>query len=406
MKVLQINATVKSGSTGRIADEIGNILLDNGHESYIAYGRGNSDSNSTLIKIGNISDIYAHGIYTLAMDRHGFGSTRATKNLIDNIYKLKPDIVVLHNLHGYYLNIELLFNFLKSTMIPVVWTLHDCWAFTGHCSYFEDIDCSKWKKQCQNCPKYSRYPSSWVDNSYENYIEKKRIFNSISQMQIICYSNWLGNLVRTSFLKNYDLVVTPSGINLDIFKPTISSLREEYNLMNQKVILGCANIWSIRKGYQDFIKLSKDLPSEYKIVMIGLNKTELKGLPENIIGLERTESIEELSQWYSLAFVFLNPTSQDNFPTSNIESLACGTPVITYNTGGSPESIDEKTGFIIDKGDISGILDKIEDLSKLNYADVSQACRKRAEQLYDKNDRYLDYLKIFEKMLSQRFHEN
>jgi putative colanic acid biosynthesis glycosyltransferase len=399
MRVLQINSIANSGSTGRIAEEIGNVLIANGHESYIAYGRGSTTSTSKLIKIGSQKDVYWHGAYTLLTDKHGFASKSATQKFIQEVEKIKPDLIVLHNLHGYYIHLPTLFDFLIRNNLPVLWTLFDCWAFSGHCSYFDDIGCIKWKTQCNSCPKHKNYPSSWVDNSFSNFEEKRRIFTSVGKMEIIAHSQWLGGLVKDSFLKKYKVHVTPSAINLDFFKPTDSDLKSKFYIGKKKVVLGCASTWSNRKGYHDFIALSKKLSEEYQIVMIGLNAKEIKKLPNNIIGLQRTESIKELAQWYSLAYVFVNPTSQDNFPTTNLEALACGTPVITFNTGGSPEAIDEHTGFVVEKGDVNGIVDKIEILKRLNYEGLSKACRARAEVLYDKKTRYLDYLRVFEGMV-------
>lgn len=401
MKVLQINSVANSGSTGRIAEEIGTVLLAHDHESYIAYGRGKAKSNSKLIKIGSKVDVYTHGAYTLLTDKHGFASKNATKKLVSQINEIKPDILVLHNLHGYYIHLPVLFDYINQNNLPVIWTLFDCWAFTGHCTYFDDIECTKWKKHCNKCPKHKNYPSSWVDNSFHNFEDKRKLFTSIKNMELVTHSQWLGDLVKKSFLRNYPVNVTPSAINLDLFKPTPSNLRKKFNLGNKKVILGCASAWSNRKGFSDFLKLSEILSDDYQTVMIGLNKKELKGLPKNVIGLQRTESIEELAQWYSLAYVFVNPTSQDNFPTTNLEALACGTPVITYKTGGSPEAIDELTGFVVEKGDVLEIVEKVEKLNRLKYAEISAACRDRAERLYDKNSRYLDYLHIFERILNR-----
>ncbi len=400
MRILQINSVANSGSTGRIAEEIGNVLLEHGHDSYIAYGRGNATSSSKLIKIGSNKEVYVHGAYTLLTDKHGFASKSATQKFIQEVERIKPDLIALHNLHGYYIHLPTIFDFINENNIPVVWTLFDCWAFTGHCSYFDDIDCVKWKSHCNTCPKHKNYPSSWLDNSFSNFEEKRKIFTSARNMEIIAHSQWLGGLVKKSFLKEYKVHVTPSAINLDLFTPTDSDLKLRYNIGEKKVVLGCASTWSNRKGYHDFISLSKKLSEEYQIVMIGLNAKEIKTLPNYIIGLQRTESIEELAQWYTLAYVFVNPTSQDNFPTTNLEALACGTPVITYNTGGSPEAIDEQTGFVVDKWDLVGIVDSIEKLKVLNYEDISTACRARAERLFNKKTRYLDYLSVFEEMVN------
>ncbi|MBS4040187.1 MAG: glycosyltransferase [Flavobacteriales bacterium] len=400
MRVLQINSVANSGSTGRIAEEIGNVLLANGHESYIAYGRGKAKSNSKLIKIGWDKDVYLHGAYTLLTDKHGFASKKATKNFIKEVEKIKPDLIALHNLHGYYLHLPTLFAYINKHKIPVVWTLFDCWAFTGHCTYFDDINCKKWEIHCEKCPKHKRYPSSWVDKSFNNFEAKQQLFTSVKKMELITHSQWLGDLVKKSFLNNYKVHVTPSAINLDLFRPIKSDLRSRHAIGDKKVVLGCASTWSNRKGYRDFLELSKNLSNDYQIVMIGLNKKELKALPENIIGLERTESIEELVQWYSLAHVFVNPTSQDNFPTTNLEALACGTPVITYNTGGSPEAVDEHTGFVVEKGSCPGILGAIGEMETKDYTLLSKACRERAKHLFDKKTRFLDYLNIFQEMIA------
>jgi glycosyltransferase involved in cell wall biosynthesis len=303
-------------------------------------------------------------------------------------------------LHGYYINLPLLFEWLKERQKPVVWTLFDCWAFTGHCTYFDDIECKKWKTKCLNCPKHRNYPCSWVDNSDKNFVNKKELFTSIDKMEFITHSQWLGDLVKSSFLKDYPVNVTPSAINLDLFKPTSSDLRERFVIGSKKIILGCASTWSNRKGYDDFRKLFKLLPSDkYQIVMIGLNKKERDQLPKGVIGIARTESIKELAQWYSLADVFVNPTSQDNFPTTNLEALACGTPVVTYNTGGSPEAIDKATGIVVEKGNIGGLFEAILKLVQQDSGALSKACRSRAERLYDKRTRYLDYLNIFERLV-------
>jgi putative colanic acid biosynthesis glycosyltransferase len=401
MRVLQINSVANSGSTGRIAEEIGNVLMAHGHESYIAYGRGCATSTSKLIKIGSQKDVYLHGAYTLLTDKHGFASKSATKEFIQEVEKINPDLIALHNLHGYYLNIEILFEFLKNSNIPVTWTFHDCWPFTGHCSYFDDISCTKWQNTCYSCPKSRNYPKAYVDNSIINFNKKKQVLNGVCKLKIITPSLWLKNLTIKSFL-DYDIFTINNGIDLNKFNLCeTEKLLNNFFLFNKKIILGCASAWTNRKGYQDFISLSKKLSEEHQIVMIGLNAKEIESLPNNIIGLQRTESIEELAQWYSLAYVFVNPTSQDNFPTTNLEALACGTPVITYDTGGSPEAIDEHTGFVLEKGDVNGIVEKIEMLKRLNYEVISKACRARAERLYDKKTRYLDYLKVFEGMVQE-----
>lgn len=403
MKILQINTTVNTGSTGRITEDIGKLFISNGHESYIAFGRGDNFSNSVNIKIGSQIDVIKHGVQTLLFDKHGFGSKEPTKKLIKEIEKIGPDVIGLHNLHGYYINIEILFEYILKKKIPVIWTLFDCWAFTGHCSYFDDINCERWRTGCFSCPKKSRYPRSiFLDNSFDNYSIKKDIFNSVPNLSIIVHSDWLANLVKESFLKDYPVSVIRSGVDLEVFKPTGSNVREKYNIHQQFIILGCANIWDRRKGLTDFILLSESLKSDEVIVLVGIDKKKILTLPPGIIGIERTESINELAALYSAADVFVNPTWQDNFPTTNIEALACGTPVITYNTGGSPEALSNNTGFVVDKGDINGLISAIQLIKSNSKKYYLDACLTRAKEFFDKKNQYIKYLQLYQQLLNQK----
>ncbi|WP_223439163.1 glycosyltransferase [Polaribacter litorisediminis] len=405
MKILQINTTINSGSTGRITEDIGCVLLDNGHESFIAFGRGNQESKSTKIKIGTQKDVNRHGVLTLLTDRHGFGSKKSTKELLKEIDKLSPDVIGLHNIHGYYLNIKILFNYITQKNIPVIWTLHDCWSFTGHCTYFDSVGCEKWKTQCEKCPKTKMYPKSiGLDNSFKNFNDKKRIFNKIENLQIVTPSHWLKDLVKQSFLRHPAMCIH-NGIDLDQFSPATNTdyLRGKLRLQNKKIVLGVASIWDARKGLSDFVKLAGELSDAYQILLIGLTQKQIEVLPKNMMGIMRTESVAELATYYSLASVFVNPTYQDNFPTTNIEALACGTPVITYNTGGSPEAIDLHTGEIISKGDTSSLKAAVTDwCTKKNRNHTREKCRERAVQLFNKDDRYSDYLHLYEQMIKNK----
>ena len=397
--VLQINTSVNSGSTGRIAEDIGQVLLTNGHQSYIAYGRGDRPSQSQLIKIGTKKDVIMHGLKTAIFDRHGFGSRTATEELIENIEKIQPDIIGLHNLHGYYLNIEVLFSFLKTSRIPVLWTLFDCWAFTGHCSYFDDFNCEKWKTKCHKCPKTHRYPKSYVfDNSIRNYEDKKGLFSGIENLHLLVHSQWLKGLVKQSFLSDLRVHHIPSGIDTSVFRPNDT---KKNLLPDKKVVLGVANLWDARKGLKDLLNIADKLASNYQVVLIGLNKSQLKQLPKRVIGIARTESTKELAGYYSRADVFVNPTYQDNFPTTNLEALACGTPVVTYDTGGSPESIDQYTGITVKKGDIIGLELAIGRICDLGKSHFQTRCRERAMLHYNKNDRYQEYLHLYKSLLAK-----
>jgi putative colanic acid biosynthesis glycosyltransferase len=402
MKLLQINTTVNSGSTGRIAEEIGLLAMQAGHQSFIAAANTTRPSSSGVIQIGTSWDRKLHGLKTRLLDRHGFGSGKATKELVSTIEQLNPDLIHLHNIHGYYLHIELLFNYLKEVQKPVVWTFHDCWPFTGHCSYFDAVNCFKWQTECYKCPNKKGYPASYgLDKSKRNFHDKKRIFNSVQHAQIVTPSKWLANHVQKSFLQYYPVQVIPNGINLNQFKPYLESdeIKKKWNLVGKKIILGVASIWDKRKGLEDFIQLSHRIKSGQHIVLVGMEQKIIKSLPFNITGIERTESIVELAELYASADVFVNPTYVDNFPTTNIEALACGTPVITYNTGGSPEAIDENTGIVVEKGNIETLAKAITQVIDKGKEHYSNHCRVRAEKYFNKDDRYRDYLKIYESLI-------
>lgn len=399
--LFQINSVINSGSTGRIAEEIGQTAISAGWKSYIAYGRNDRPSQSELIKIGNDWDIKMHGFQTRLFDRHGLGSISATKELIGKIKEISPDIIHLHNIHGYYINIEILFNYLLNSNIPVVWTFHDCWPITGHCAHFTFVGCEKWKTQCYNCPQKKNYPSSWVvDRSEKNYNLKKELFTSLPNLTLVPVSNWLSEILKESYLQHYPLNVIHNGINTEVFKPSSDKVfRIKYSLENKFILLGVATSWGLKKGLYDFIELSKLLKTDYQIVLVGLSRKQIEQLPDNILGIERTESVKELAEIYSASDVFVNPTYEDSFPTTNLESLACGTPVITYKTGGSPEAIDELTGIVVEQGNIGKLIDainKVKDKGKQSY---SEACVNRAHRLYKKEDRYQEYIGLYEKLI-------
>ncbi len=408
MKIIQINTTINSGSTGRITEEIGNVLIENGHDSYVAYGRGNASSKSKLIRIGDKIDVYRHVIKTLIFDRHGFGSYNSTKDLLVQIDRIKPDILGLHNIHGYFLNIELLFSYIKEKKIPVIWTLHDAWSFTGHCTFYDSIACEKWKSLCFKCPKSKKYPASLIlDQSEINYLDKKRIFNNIKDIHLVAPSHWLGNELKYSFLREYQCSVIHNGIDLEVFKfanqDDINALKIKFGIsFSKKILLGVANTWDRRKGLDDFILLRKMLSEDFIIVLIGLSKNQIKLLPQGIIGITKTEDVKELSLWYSAADVFVNPTHQDNFPTTNLEALGSGTPVVTYDTGGSPEALDVSCGEVVRKGDIIGLIKSINKILSKNKIILKEACRKRAELFFNKEHRYHDYLTLYNTMIDKQ----
>ena len=357
MKVLIINSVCGIGSTGRICTDLAQEFEKNGDEVKIAYGRSGFVPNQFkkyAVKIGSAFNVKVHALYTRLTDKHGLGSKKATKQFLQWADKYNPDLLWLHNIHGYYINYELLFQWIKSRPeMQVKWTLHDCWAFTGHCSHFIVAKCEQWKEGCVKCAQKIRYPSSMFDNCKNNFERKKQAFTGVQNMVLITPSKWLAELVKQSFLKDYPIEVHYNTIDLNIFKPTPSDFRERYELTDKKIILGVASVWNERKGLDGFIKLSEMLDESFQIVLVGLTKKQLKKLPKNILGLEKTHSAKELAEIYTAADVFVNLTYEDNYPTVNLEAQACGTPCITYRTGGSVESVPKEN--VVEQGDLIAI---------------------------------------------------
>lgn len=392
-KLVQVNVTAGCGSTGVIAEEIGAMAVERGWESWIAYGREpHRESASKLIRIGSDFDMRMHGLESRLLDNHGLASRAATRRFVRQLDEIKPDVVHLHNIHGYYLNYPILFRWLKVWGGPVVWTLHDCWPFTGHCAHFMFDGCEKWRSECKDCSLKASYPASLLaDNSRRNYNRKKTSFLSVgSQLRLVACSDCVADYTRMSFFKDVDVRRLHNGVDLRIFRPSD-------NRDKKKRIIGVASVWSKAKGLDDFVKLRSLLSADYEIVLVGLTAAQRASLPSGITGIERTADRNELAKLYAEAAVFVNPTYEDNFPTVNIEALACGTPVVTYRTGGSPEAVDEKTGVVVEQGDIAGLVDAIERARGLSLDE----CRKRAEERFDKNDRYADYIALYERLLNE-----
>ncbi len=393
MKVLQINSTCGFGSTGRIAVDILNTVCENGGEGLICYGRGEAPAGVPSYKIGSEMLVRIHGVLSRITDRQGFYSTNATKALVRKIEEYDPDIIHLHNIHGYYLDIRVLFDYLKKCGKPIVWTLHDCWAFTGHCAYFTVAGCDKWKTGCNNCPSKKDYPQSLVvDNSEKNYNEKKELFTGLQNVTLVTPSIWLSELVSESFLKEYPVKVINNGINTDIFKPTESDFKKRYAIEDKKVYIGVASVWEERKGLRDLIKLSTLLNENEKLVVVGLTEEQVSELPDGIIGLKRTENAKQLAEIYTAADVFLNPTYEDNYPTTNLESICCGTPVVTYNTGGSPESLAGGRGITVAVGDTKALYEAAQKLVGVKTDNTDE---------FDAQNKYLEYNGLYKELLEK-----
>ena len=399
MKVLMINSVCGVGSTGKICTDIADMLIERGHECRIAYGRNNVPSRykNIVYRIGSDFGVNINGVKTRLFDNEGGNAKGATKKLIRFIKEYDPDVIHLHNLHGYYLNVGLLFDYLKTCDKKVVWTLHDCWAFTGHCPYFTIARCDKWETGCYKCPNRKEYPKSFFDNSKKMWKLKKEWFTGVKDMTIITPSHWLAELVKQSFLKDYPVQVINNGIDLSVFKPSESDFRKKFGIEDKKIVLGVANVWEHRKGLDVFVELAKRLDNrKYQIVLIGTDDKVDKLLPNGIISIHRTQNQTELAEIYSTADVFVNPTREENYPTVNMEAIACGTPVITFRTGGSPEILIEKTGMVVDSDDIDAMQKDIEDICKKNlFSEEELLIRAKT---FDKKANFGEYIDLYKQI--------
>lgn len=398
MRVFMINAVCGSGSTGRIVTDLCDVLKKDGNFVKAAYGIGTATriDASDAIKIETKVGYYIHNALSRYTDRAGFYSCIATRKLISAINAFKPDVIHIHNLHGYYVNIKMLFQYLASQDIPVVWTLHDCWAMTGHCAHFSYIHCDKWVAGCHHCPQLRAYPKCYLlDRSARNYEEKKRLFTSVKRMTIVTPSEWLAGIVRKSFLNRYEVRLIPNGIDLNVFKPTPSDFRERYGLENKKIVLAVSNVWIEKKGFSDVCKLSQMLDKDqYQVVMVGLTEKQMSSVPDAVLPIQRTSSVEELAGIYSAADVFINMTYEDTFPTVNLEALGCGTPVYTYKTGGSPEPITASCGKILPKGDINAMCKTIYMMKQ-----KSEFICRHAAKSYCKENSFAKYKYLYENIV-------
>ena len=396
MRVYQINVVCGSGSTGKIATDLSCTIQEYDGKSRIAYGRGDAPEGIDAIKISNKLDLYVHAMLTRITDKHGLYSKGATKRLIKDLREYDPDIIHLHNIHGYYVNYEMLFKFLKDYNKPIVWTLHDCWSFTGHCAYFDYVGCEKWKTGCFKCPQKGKYPISLLkDNSKNNFRRKKEAFTSISNMTLITVSEWLQRITKESFFKDYSVVKISNGINLEVMCPTESDLREQYHLKNKKVLLGVASVWDERKGLDTFFELSNCLPEQYKIVLIGLSKQQKEKKPEGILAIDNISNPVEIAKWYTAADTFVNTSVEETMGLTTVEAMACGTPVIVMNTTASPELVNEKCGKIVEPGNIEQLKRAIIELNK---EEKSSECIRQA-QLFEKDKQYEKYIELYKQII-------
>lgn len=397
MKIAQINA-VSYGSTGRIMFDLADTVIRRGGEAICTSGfTWKRTANKSWFMTSNIFEKTFHIHMAKLTGNNGSYSKLATARLIKRLSKFNPDIVHLHNIHGWFLNLPMFFDYVKKNDIRVIWTLHDCWAFTGHCPHFAMIGCDKWKSECENCPQYMEYPQCRFDDSKKLYHRKREWFTGVKNMTIITPSEWLAGLVKQSFLGEYPVEVINNGIDTEIFQPTESNFRKEYGCEEKIVLLGVAYDWNIKKGIDVFLDLAEQLDDRYRIVLVGTNDELDKRLPKNVISIHRTHDKREMAEIYTAADIFLNPTREDTYPTVNMEAICCGTPVITFNTGGSPEIVKDGCGIVVESEKVEELCSAI-DLVLKSYSKFRESCQKTAEEF--SNSRFLGkYIKLYEESI-------
>lgn len=397
MRIAFINS-VTFGSTGGIICSLADLASAQGDDAYICVpdGRHHQERNEkNFIPIGGRLSEDLHILLGRFTGLQGMFSIIATHRFVAKLKAIDPDVIHLHNLHNSYVNLPILFRYLKKIRKKVIWTLHDCWALTGHCPHFDMIGCQKWKTECHNCPIYTKYPKSYVDSSCYLHKKKKKWFLGLHDLTIVTPSEWLSEQVKMSFLREYPIQVIHNGIDLSVFTPRKSDFRQKYGIGNQFMILGVSFDWNDKKGFDVFISLAQRLPDDYQIVLVGVNEKIEALLPKNVISIRRTHNREELAEIYTAADLLVNPTREDTYPTVNMEALACGTPVLTFRTGGSPEIIDESCGCVVDKNDVEGMLKEIIRIRQ-EKPYTREACLKKAET-FNKDDRFYEYLSLYSK---------
>ncbi len=395
MRVYFINTVCGQGSTGAIVADLCRELTAAGHAARVAYGRGTHPEDIDAIRIETTAGMYLHALSARLTDRAGFFSVKATERLLSDIQTFQPDIVHMHNLHGYYVNIEMLFGFLAKQKVPVAWTLHDCWPFTGHCTHYTFAGCSRYRTACHDCPQRRRYPAAWRDNSFENHRRKQMLFSSVGSMRIVAVSNWLKDQAASSFLSRYPVECIYNGIDLDSFRPADNAWKKRNGLENATLILSVSDGWDERKGLSDILTLARETGERYTFVIIGLSKSQKAGLPKNVIGLDRIWNRQELVELYSAADVFLNTSVEETFSLVTAEALACGTPAVVYDATACPEIVDDVSGIAMPVGSGShALFEAIEAARQLKGA------RKRA-CAFSRENNHTRYMNLYGNILKE-----
>ena len=402
MRLLLINVALNCGSTGKIVEGIGGLAISQGWDVYVAHGaRYVNQSSLKNYQVTKKAGEILHYIESSLFDAQGRGSRRETKRFLQVIDEIKPDVVHIHNIHGCFLNFPILFQYLREKNIPVVWTLHDCWAMTGHCVHFMRTNCEQWKTQCVKCPQKHDFPSSYLlDRCKSNYTLKKQLFTAMEKLRITTVSSWLKGVVEQSYLRKFSVDVVPNGVDTSKFVYTEGDIWERYGIGDKKLVLAVASGFEERKGIYDFVKLSKMLPKEYQLLLVGTNDNDKKALSDNVIAVTRANGVKELAAFYSAADVLLSLSYEETFGLTIIEAMSCGTPAIVYDNTAQPELITPETGRVVESGNVEKVKEAVEEVCSKGKAHYSEACRMHALE-YDEARSYHKYLEVYEEVVKR-----
>lgn len=404
-KLLQLDSCLGRGSTGRIAETIGCLASQRGWDCYIAHGsRYVGESAMQSYQVGGKGDEYCHYAKSLLLDAHGLGSIRATKKFVAWMEQLTPDVVHLHNIHGYWMNYDVLFDYLYKTNIPIVWTFHDCWAITGHCAMFTSDYCDKWKYQCSSCPHLEWYPKSlFLDRSEKHFNMKKNLFGSYHNLTVVSVSKWLDGIVSESFLKGKSHIVIPNGVDVDVFSPqeeAVERIRAQYGLKDKIVVISVADKWHEGIGLSDVSKLRSILDDRFVIMLVGVTKAQKDALPAGVIGVLHTNSRKELAELYTMADISFTPQSVATFGLVTAESMACGTPAVVY-AAAAAEVVDDY-GFVVPARDVETLAQTLNqfvaDGGKRKY---SHGCRSHIMEHYEEKINYNHYVDLYDSLIKK-----
>lgn len=399
-KLLLINCDSNWGSTGRITEQIGQLAKLHGWDVAVAYGRESNPSSLTTLYVGSKFDVYEHYFEHKLFDNDGQASRKATFSFLQQLAKFNPDLIHLHNIHDHWLNYKILFKYLAALQIPIVWTQHDCWSFTGGCGHYTVNKCCQWETECHRCS-FKRGFLPLIEQTEKHFKTKKELFNNIDNLVLVPVSNWLGGEIQKSFLKGKRIHRIYNGVDIGVFHTEASSIKKKYGIESKKLLIALATAWSEHKGLNDYKELVPILPDDVCLMLVGLNKKQIVDIPTSIIGIERTQDISELVELYSAADIVLNLSYEETFGLTTVEGFACGTPGIVYNSTASPELITPDTGLVVGPGDIKGVAEAVNKILRNGKDYYTKACRERAVKFFNKDDRFADYIKLYEELLNE-----